>query len=206
MRPSPGLGKVRGRQLRRTGLATSLVAVALAACASAPPAPVAVPPDTPPDEIAGFASTTTSVFGAADVASEAVDTDVLSDLLDAAEFESGVRRTYAGAGLSIRRLEVRVLRFGSSAGADRYLAWLQSHVADLIGDVERSAELRVRDVPVFVHLPDACCPKEPAVALAAWRRGRDIVRVIVAGPAADGPRAAELIEEVRGSSFGSGGA
>jgi hypothetical protein len=167
---------------------------------------VSVPPAVPPDEIAGFSSTTTTILGAADVASEAVDPGVLSDLLNAAEFESGVRRSYLGAGLSIRRLEVRVLRFESSAGAASYLEWLQGHVADVIGDVERSEELEVIDVSVFVHVPDGCCPREPAVALAAWRRERDIVRVIVAGPAADGPKAAELIEEVHGSSFGSGGA
>jgi hypothetical protein len=183
-----------------------MVAVALAACASAPPAPAYVPPAAPPDEIAGFSSTTTTVLGAADVASEAVDTGVLSDLLDAAGFESGVRRSYVGAGLSIRRLDVRVLRFETSAGAASYLEWLQGHVADLIGDAERSDQLEFRDVSVFVHVPDACCPREPAVALAAWRRERDVVRVIVAGPAADGPRAARLIEEVHGSSFGSGGA
>jgi hypothetical protein len=156
--------------------------------------------------IAGFSPTTTTVLGAADVASEAVDADVLSDLLETAGFESGVRRSYIGAGLSIRRLDVRVLRFQSSAGAASYLEWLRGHVADLIGDVDPSEELRVRGVPVFVHVPDGCCPREPAVALAAWLRARDVVRVIVAGPAADGPRAAALIEEVHGSSFGSGGA
>lgn len=182
------------------------MAVALAACASASPAPEPDPPAVPPDEIAGFSSTATTVLGAADVASESVDPGVLADLLDAAEFESGVRRSYLGAGLGIRRLEVRVLRFESSAGAASYLEWLQGNVADVIGDVEGSEELEIIDVSVFVHVPDGCCPREPAVALAAWRRERDIVRVIVAGPAADGPKAAELIEEVHGSRFGSGGA
>lgn len=195
-----------GRQLRRAALATSLVAVALAACASAPLAHVPGPPALPPEEIAGFASTTTTVLGAADVASEAVDAGVLSDLLDAAGFESGVRHSYVGDTLAIRRLEVRVLIFETSVGAESYLEWLRGHAADVIGDAERSSDLQVRDVPVFVHVPDGCCPREPVVALAAWRRERDVVRVIVAGPAADGPRAAALIEEIHGSSFGSGGA
>lgn len=181
------------------------MAVALAACAPDPVSgPASSPPEVPP-EFVGFASTTTAVLGAADVASEAVDADVLFDLLGAAGFESGMRRSYAGEGLRIRRLEVRVLRFESSSGAESYLEWLLGHVPDVIGDAERS-EPRALDVPVYVHTPDGCCPREPAVALAAWRRDRDVVRIIVAGPAADGPRAVDLIGEVYQSMPGDGGA
>jgi hypothetical protein len=155
----------------------------------------------PPSDVGGLAPATTTLVTAEDVATEAVDADALSGILDIAGFQAGVRRSYAGGGRAIRRVEVRVLDFESSDGASMYLAWLRANVADLIGDVRDTERTLFGDVPLYIHLPDGCCPREPAVALAAWSQGPQVVRVLVSGAAADARKAVRLVREVRTSTF-----
>lgn len=155
----------------------------------------------PPTEVGGLTPTTTTPVTAEDVAAEAVDVEALSDILDVAGFQTGVRRAYAGDGRAIRRVEVGVLSFESNEGASAYLTWLRSNVADLIGEVRNPDKILFRDVPLVVHRPDGCCPREPAVAFAAWSRGPHVVRVLVAGAAADGRKAVRLVREVHSSTF-----
>lgn len=197
MPSAPRLRKVRGGTTRRPLLAHGVIALTLTACAGTSLTPHAVPPG----DVGGLAPAATSVVTAEDVAAEAVDTEVLSVVLDIAGFQAGVRRSYAGNGRSIRRVEVRILNFGSADGASIYLAWLRANVADLIGEVRSSEKTLFGDVPLHVHLPDGCCPREPAVALAAWSQGPQVVHVLVAGAAADGRRAVRLVREVRASTF-----
>jgi hypothetical protein len=167
----------------------------LAACAGEPLTPQAVPPG----DVGGLAPATTSIVTAEDVAAEALDTDDLSGVLDMAGFQVGVRRSYVGGGPAIRRVDLRILNFESVGGAELYLAWLRSHVTEVIGDVEDRSRMLFDDVPVYVHVPDGCCPREPAVALAAWSRGPQVVRVLIAGASADGRRAVRLVRDVRTS-------
>ena len=155
----------------------------------------------PPSEVGGLTPATTTPVTAEDLAREAVDAETLSGILDVAGFQAGVRRSYAGNGRAIRRVEVGVLSFESSDGASIYLAWLRANVADLIGEVRGADKILFGDSPLFVHLPDGCCPREPAVALAAWSQGPQVVRVLVAGAAADGRKAVRLVREVRSSTF-----
>jgi hypothetical protein len=197
MRCAPRLRKVRGGTTLRTRLAYGAIVLTLAGCAgSSPTLPV-----EPPPEVGGLTPTTTTLVTAEDVAAEAVDAEALSGILDLAGFQAGVRRAYAGDGRAIRRVEVGVLSFESNDGASAYLAWLRANVADLVGEVRGPDKTLFGDVPLVVHLPDGCCPREPAVALAAWSRGTQVVRVVVAGAAADGRKAVRLIREVHSSTF-----
>jgi hypothetical protein len=173
------------------------IVLSLAACAGTSLIPHAVPPD----DVGGLPPTTTTVVSAEDVAAEAVDADVLSAVLDLAGFHAGVRRSYAGDGRAVRRVDVRVLNFGSSDGATMYLAWFEANVTDLIGEVRAPDRTLFGDVPLFVHVPDGCCPREPAVAIAAWSQGSQVVRVLIAGAAADGRRAVRLVREVRAATL-----
>lgn len=173
------------------------IVLTLAGCAGSS----LTPPIEPPSEVGGLTPTTTTVVTAEDVASEAVDAEALSGILDVAGFQAGVRRAYAGNGRAIRRVEVGVFSFESNDGASTYLAWLRANVADLIGEVRSPDKTLFGDVPLFVHLPDGCCPREPAVALAAWSRGPQVVRVLVAGAAADGRKAVRLVREVHSSTL-----
>lgn len=173
------------------------IVLTLAGCAGSS----LTPPVVPPSEVGGLTPTTTTLLTAEDVAAEAVDAEALSGILDVAGFEGGVRRSYAGDGRAIRRVEVGVLSFESNDGASTYLAWLRSNVADLIGEVRSLDKTLFGDVPLVVHLPDGCCPREPAVALAAWSRGPQVVRVLVAGAAADGRKAVRLVRDVHSSTF-----
>lgn len=130
------------------------------------------------------------------VAADAIDASALASLLEAAGFERAVERSYAGRSSGIRRVVVRVVRFETTAGAERYLAWLRSHPSEVIGAA--TTVPGDRDVgPIFIHEPGGCCPKELPLAMGAWRLEREVVRVIVAGPAADGAAGAALLVRLR---------
>ena len=197
MRCAPRLRKVRGGTTLRARPVYGAIVLTLAGCAGSSLSP----PVAPPSEVGGLTPTTTTLLTAEDVAEEAVDAEALSGILDLAGFQGGVRRAYAGDGRAIRRVEVGVLSFESNDGASAYLAWLRANVADLIGAVRTPDKILFGDVPLVVHRPDGCCPREPAVALAAWSRGPQVVRVLVAGAAADGRKAVRLVREVHSSTF-----
>jgi hypothetical protein len=129
------------------------------------------------------------------LAAEATDPGQLAALLDDAGFETAVVRSYAGGpAAAVRRADIRVIRFGSPAGAERYLSWLSEHASDLVGDATRSVS---RGVALYLHEPTGCCAKETGVALAAWRHGREVIQVLVAGPGADDAAARRIIGPVR---------
>ena len=197
MPSEPRLRKVRGGTTRRARLAHGAIALIVTGCAGSS----LTPPSEPPSNVGGLTPTTTTLLTAEDVATEAVDAEALSGILDVAGFQGGVRRSYAGNGRAIRRVEVGVLTFESNEGASTYLAWLRANVADLIGEVRSPDKTLFDDVALIVHLPDGCCPREPAVAFAAWSRGPQVVRVLVAGAAADGRKAVRLVREVHSSTF-----
>ncbi len=188
--------KVRGGTTLGARLVYGAIVLTLAGCAGS-----SLTPAEPPSNVGGLTPTTTTVVTAEDVAAEAVDSEALSGILDIAGFQAGVRRAYAGDGRAIRRVEVGVFSFESNEGASTYLAWLRANVADLIGEVRSPDKTLFGDVPLIVHLPDGCCPREPAVALAAWSRGPQVVRVLVAGAAADGRKAVRLVREVHSSTL-----
>jgi hypothetical protein len=197
MRCARRLRKVRGGTTLGARLVYGAIVLTLAGCAGSS----LTPPAEPPSNVGGLTPTTTTVITAEDVAAEAVDSEALSGILDVAGFQAGVRRAYAGNGRAIRRVEVGILSFESNDGASTYLAWLRANVADLIGEVRSPDKTFFGDVPLFVHVPDGCCPREPAVALAAWSRGPQVVRVLVAGAAADGRKAVRLVREVHSSTL-----
>lgn len=197
MRCASRLRKVRGGTTRRARLLHGAIVLTLAGCAGSSP----IPRGVPPSEVGGLAAATTTPVTAEDISREAVDAEAVSDILVVAGFQAGVRRSYAGNGRAIRRVEVGVLNFESNDGASTYLAWLRANVADVIGEVQGAGKTIFGHVRLFVHLPDGCCPREPAVALAAWSHGPQVVRVLVAGAAADGLKAVRLVREVRTSMF-----
>lgn len=165
------------------------MATILAACARD-----VAPPEAPPsDAVAGLRASAAVSLEMSDVAAEALDGRALSILLDDSGFESAVGRSYAGGLGEIRRVEVRVVRFATADGAERYRSWLAEHARDVIGDADPAAALAIPSTSVFLHLPDPCCPRETALALAVWRDGRHVVRVLVAGPGADGSRTRDLV-------------
>jgi len=167
--------------------------VTLAACGSE-----TVPPEAPPAGIIEDLRASAAVrLGAEAIAADSFDEDELSSLLGDAGFESAVERRYAGPGGEIRRVDVRVVRFGSTDGADRYLAWLRDHVEDVIGQAEPTNTMLGPSMSVYVHVPDPCCPKETALALASWRDDRDVLRVLVVGPGADDTTGIRLVASVQ---------
>jgi hypothetical protein len=169
----------------RARVALLMIGFVLFACGRAPASPSAPPLPTPPqDALAGLRALSVSQLGSDEVAADAVDANQLRALLDEAGFESAVGRAYSRARGSVRRVDVRVVRFSTAAGAEQYRAWLQDHADDVIGSAEVVSASP--DSPtLFLHLQGGCCPHDQASALAVWRDGRDVVRVIVSGPGAN---------------------
>jgi hypothetical protein len=150
-----------------------------------------------PAQAPGFRSASVERIDADELAAEAIDRQALASILDAAGFASAVERSYTSTRPGNRRIQAVLIRFDSGPGAARYLAWLGDHVSDLIGEARTDDEHRLDGVPIYIHQPDGCCPKEQVVALAAWRDGPYVARAVVAGSDADGAEVAELISALR---------
>jgi hypothetical protein len=177
----------------RAPVTVAVVGLALLACGSR-----AVPPPTPPESaLSGLRAAAAVELAIDEIASDAVDVDELSALLDDAGFQAAVSRSYSRPHGGIRRVDVRVVRFATEEGAERYLTWIESHAEDVIGDASAATGLQIPRASLFLHLPGGCCPKETTVVLAAWRDGQDVVRVLLAGPGADGRATAGYVIEVQ---------
>ena len=144
-----------------------------------------------PDELGGLRAAATVELDAERVAADALDPAELASLLADAGFESAIERTYTGPSAGIRRIAVRVLRFGTPEGAERYLRWIRAHASEIIGELAGTVQSEAG--LVFIHEPGGCCAKELPLAMGAWRSRREVIRVVVAGPAAEGPAGAELL-------------
>lgn len=173
-------------------MAVASASVLLAACGREE-----IPGGALPTDVSGLRSAGVTRIDAERLAAEALEPESLADVLDAAGFASAVERSYISTLPGVRRLDAVLIRFGSEAGAARYLDWLGDHASDLIGRADLATEHRLDGVPIYIHVPDGCCPKEQVVALAAWRDGPYVARVLVAGPDADGAEAVEMISALR---------
>lgn len=154
-----------------------LVGLLLTACGSAASGPRAIPPDALPG-VAGEAIK----LDAAAVAVGADDTTEVETLLADAGFVAGAERSFGQVDGGRKRALARVLVFDQADGARRYVAWLQDHVDELIGV---SVSLGPPKLPgprfLVVNEPDACCPRETPVYLAAWGSGATVVTLEVGG-------------------------
>jgi hypothetical protein len=75
-----------------------------------------------------------------------------------------------------------VLVFETAQGAERYLAWLEGHVAEIIGDAEMIQDPRTPSGGVvFVYEPTGCCHLETRLFLGAWQRDATVLTLKVGG-------------------------
>src|SRR5262245_15754519 len=193
-----------GRRIAGLALVVGLFATA---CASDPTVPA--PPHTdqggagvdaldpiPPAALPGHAAAAVTL-DAGTLAGDAVDVNELEALLRDAGFVGGTQRQFSRTGAGRRRIVARVLAFESSDGAERYLAWLDEHVDDVIGDAAPNNALAAPDGgTVFEHEPNPCCHSETRIFLAAWNRGRTVVTLQVDGPAARASAVPELVSQL----------
>jgi hypothetical protein len=149
----------------------------LAACGSQASGPRAIPADALPG-IAGEAVR----LDAAAVAVDAQDTTELEALLADAGFVAGAERSFGQVGGGKKRALARVLVFDQADGARRYVAWLEDHIDELMGDTESLGPPQLPGARfLVVNEPDACCPRETPVYLAAWGSGATVVTLEVGG-------------------------
>jgi hypothetical protein len=197
-------GATVGRLIAGSVLVMALLA---AACASDPT--VSVPPSSdqgdqaaaaldgiPPAALPGQPAAPVEV-DAGTLAEDAVDVHGLEALLQEAGFVGGTQRQFSRTGAGRRRIVARVLTFETAGGASRYLAWLNDHVADVIGKAAPNPELHApADGTVFEHHPNPCCHSETRIFLAAWLRGRTVVTLQVDGPAARASAVPQLLSQL----------
>ena len=176
---------------RLLGVAMPLALFVAASCASeapardeaAPAAPpvVEAPNPIPAGALPGRPSKVVEL-DAAGLAADSIDTASLETLLIDAGFVAGTERRFSKTADGRRRVTARVLAFETAQGAERYLAWLAGHVAEIIGDAEAIQDPRTpAGGVVFVHEPTGCCHLETRLFLGAWRHDATVLTLKVGG-------------------------
>ena len=186
--------------------ALALVAGVVVACGSDPT--VSVPPQTdgaapvaavapiPQAALPGRPAASVAL-DAGTLAQDAVDVSSLETLLGHAGYVGGTQRQFSRTQGGRRRIVARVLRFETTAGAERYLTWLRDNVADVIGKARPNHALEApAGGSVFEHEPNPCCHSETRIFLAAWNRGPTVVTLQVDGPAARASAVPELLSQL----------
>lgn len=162
---------------RRFRPVIAVVVLLLSACGSTASGPRPIPADALPG-VAGAAIE----LDAAAVAVDADDATELEALLADAGFVGGAERSFGQVDGAKKRALARVLVFDQVDGARRYAAWLEDHLDELIGDAEPLGPPRLPGARfLVVNEPDACCPRETPVYLAAWGSGATVVTLEVGG-------------------------
>jgi len=183
---------LRGRIAEVGIVATLLVAALLgSACATAPtsgPRPTTAPPPVlepiPATALPGHPADPIDL-DADSVAVDAVDVGGLEALLDEAGFVGGTQRQFSRVRGGRRRILARVLSFQTPEGAAAYVAWLEDHADEVIGETAPNAGLRVpKHGVVLVHEPNPCCHNETRMFLAMWHEGSTVVTIQIAGEGA----------------------
>ena len=176
---------------RPLGVAMSLGLLVAASCASqaptrndiAPLAPAVVEAldPIPAGALPGRPSKVVEL-DAAGLAADSIDTASLQTLLEDAGFVAGTERRFSDTANGRRRVTARVLSFATAQGAERYLSWLEGHVAELIGDAEVIQDPRTPSGGVvFVYEPTGCCHLETRLFLGAWQRDATVLTLKVGG-------------------------
>jgi hypothetical protein len=148
------------------------------------PIPAAALPGTPSDPVE---------LDPGVVATEGVDAAELDALLQDAGFVAGTERSFSRTGAGRRRIVARVLVFETTAGAARYLEWLEVNAPALILGAEPDPRIRVpRGGTAFVREPDPCCHNETRSILAMWSDGARVITLEIGGQAVRVGAAAKL--------------
>jgi hypothetical protein len=169
---------------RRSAGASLLVTGILAASCGSEPQPRAPRAPTiepiPAAALPGRAAQPKEL-GVREVSTDAVDVDELEALLESAGFVVGTERRFSRTVGGRRMTLARILVFETARGAQAYLAWLEDHAEDVIGNARPVDGLSVpHGTIVFVHQANPCCHGETRLVLAAWKDG-DTVKTLELG-------------------------
>jgi len=130
------------------------------------------------------------------LAADAFEPEQLGAVLDDAGYRVGRERELSGKTETFDHVVARTLVFANADGADAYLAWLQDHPEEVLG---QSTPAKVaapgEDGFVLRLVPCGSCKKELPTFFAAWRRGATAGTLLAAGPGADEARFGELLAQ-----------
>jgi hypothetical protein len=186
-------------------LALSLAFLLMAACVKADgqPAPSTSGPGTSqPPVVQGLPRSSLKgyVFHRAPVdasvlAADALDPAALQTLLQTEGFRWGDQQRFTARGKALTEVIARELGFDSQDGAGAYLAWLSAHGKDLLGSrTKPGIPPAISGAVAFTHAPSGCCTKDSFQYFVAWRRGAEVLTLLLSGPHARASVAVPLIE------------
>jgi hypothetical protein len=166
-------------------LAGSLaLGVALAGCGGSEADDAGAAPAAGPPLVDGL-ERTTRVVDLDTLAADALEPAALAQLLDQAGYSIGLEDEYSGRTKLYAHVVARRLEFGGTEGASRYVAWLRSNAAEVLGTARPPSGFET-GADGFVTRDAGCgCHSDLPTFLAAWREG-SIVRTLLAdGPGVD---------------------
>jgi hypothetical protein len=179
-----------------------LAGLALAGCggtakepsSAEPAAPVTLETDAIPE-----LSVRERDLAARDVAADSFRPDELAAVLADAGYVAGVEREFYGRSDRFDRVVVRTLVFGSVAGAQAYVDWLEAHPDEFLGISKAEPPPAFgEDGFAFSVVPCGTCKKQLPTMLIVWRHGPTVAFLLAAGRGADRARfdsLARLLDE-----------
>jgi hypothetical protein len=130
------------------------------------------------------------------LAADALEPGRLSDLLDDAGFRVGLEDEYSGRTELYDHVVSRRLEFSNADGAVRYVEWLRSNAADLLGTAKRAASFDVGANGFLTRDAGCGCHSDLPTFLAAWRDGADVRTLLADGPGVDRARFVALAHQL----------
>jgi hypothetical protein len=152
-------------------------------------------PDAGPPLVAGL-ERTTRVVDRDTLAADALDTQALARLLASAGYNIGLEEEYTGRTKLYAHVVARRLEFNRTDGAARYIAWLRTNAADLLGTAKRAAAVDIGADGFLTRDAGCGCHSDLPTYLAAWREGSIVHTLLADGPGVDRERFLTLAREV----------
>lgn len=148
-------------------------------------------PGKAPDELAELHRTTREL-DAGSLAEDALEPEVLANLLEEAGFAVGREVEYTGRTKTFNHVVARTLLFEDADGAKAYLTWLEANASDLLGPVKSRKPFALgTDGTLF--LEEGCnCHANLPTFLAGWRDGEAVRTLLADGAGANEQRVATL--------------
>jgi hypothetical protein len=160
------------------------------------PQPVAESPEPGPRLVEGL-NRSTRVVDRDTLAGDALEPATLGRLLDDAGYTIGLEEEYTGRTETYAHVVARRLEFSRADGAARYVAWLRTNAADLLGTAKPATSVDL-GTDGFLTRDEGCgCHSDLPTFLAAWREGSIVQTLLADGPGVDRTRFVSLARELR---------
>jgi hypothetical protein len=130
------------------------------------------------------------------LASDALEPARLLEVLDEAGFRGGSEDEYSGRTDLYNHVVSRRLAFEGPGGAARYVDWLRTNAADLLGTAKPADPFDVGADGFLTRDAGCGCHSDLPTFLAAWRDGASVQTLLADGPGVDRARFVALARQL----------